>query len=684
MLRSYDAGGRALVVSIYFVLPLSSAISRCLRKIITYKPRRARWQQMTVRESDANELDTSPDSFDALEGLDPSFLKENAELVDAYKNIRWNSVQSLNALVGCIEKTILKYKNPNDAIKRAMESIYRQLLQKYPLLFGYWKRFTAVQYQLYGLEKSIATLKEALESFPNSLELWCDYLNVLCVNSADKVELIRENFLMAKDKIGYHFLSHPFWDRYIEFETKHQEWNSLNSIYAELLCIPLHQYARYGTAYRKFLADHVEFTPHNNLDVEIRKTHGLVTAVWPFESKIKQGFFNVTPVSDEELANWDRYLTYVEENEATKVFPTKFIESVFQRCLVPCLYYEHFWIKYHNWLELAKNSDLLTLIDSYQRGISRLPRSSKQFRYRFLDFLKKNYRKDKELILLSFTQTTAACIKLFPSETFLISEYLVLLKRSRFASSINQDEKEIHGQQILYAKELESAVSSYLNGTVDKGKPLQDMINDVNLPTVVVELIKTTWLTLKNSMQTRKYFNFYGKNRLFRSSTAFWLTYYKFEKSNQNFAKLNRFINDLGTEINLPVTIINDILRDYNSFYLANSNAGMYQTVRSAEEDYNKLYSVDPILLSRFKRNDPLWVPGRSQNTSIADWYRTKQFRENGHPGILSDKPQISNTIVESSTRSQGNRRPPLPSFKNLEKINQQPRYENSELPLSC
>lgn len=637
---------------------------------------------MTQKEADSNELETSVDSFDVLEGLDPSFLKENPQLVDAYKNIRWDSVQSLNALVGCVEKTVLKYKNPNDSIKRAMEGIYRHLLQRYPLLFGYWKRFTAVQYQLYGLEKSIATLGEALASFPNSLELWCDYLNVLCVNSADKVELIRENFLVAKDKIGYHFLSHPFWDKYIEFETKHQEWINLNSIYAELLSIPLHQYARYGTAYRKFLADHVEFTPDKNLDIEIRKTHGLVTAIWPFESKIKQGFFNITPVSQEELANWDRYLTYVEKDEVAKDFPIKFIECVFQRCLVPCLYYEHFWIKYHNWLERAKHADLLTLIDSYQQGISRLPRSSKRFRYRFLDFLKKSYRKDKELILLIFTQTTAACIKLFPNESSLILEYLVLLKRSRFASSIKQDEKEISAQQIRYAQELESAVSSYLNGAVDKGNPLHDMINDVNLPIVVVELIKTTWLTLKNSMQTRKYFNFYGKNRLFRSSTAFWLTYYKFEKSNQNFAKLNRFINDLGTEINLPVTIINDILRDYNSFYLANSNAGMYQTVHSAEEDYNKLYSADPILLSQFKSNDPQWVPGRSPNSSITDWYKSKQFKENGHPGILDDKPQISNTIIEFPTRSQGNRRPPLPSFKNLEKMNQQPKYENSELSL--
>lgn len=624
-----------------------------------------------------NEPSTHGGSEDVLQGLDPSFLRENPQLVDAYRNISWNSVQSLNALVGCVEQTVIKYKNPNEAIKAAMEGIYRQLLKKYPLFFGYWKRFTAVQYQLYGLEKSISTLRQALENFPNSLELWCDYLNVLCANSADKVELIRENFQIAKDKVGFQFLSHPFWDKYIEFEIKHENWDSLNSIYAELITVPLHQYARYGTAYKKFLTQHTEFTSNSNVDDQIRATHALVTAVWPFESKIKQGYFNITPVSEEELNNWDRYLTFLEQEEGSNKFSYKFVQSVFERCLVPCLYYQHYWIRYHKWLETAKHSDLFTLIDSYQRGISRLPPKSKQLRYDFLEFLKRNYRRDKELVLLTFTQTTSTSIKLLPGETSLITEFLVMLKRSRFASSIEQGEEEVQEQQVSYAKELESAVTSYLNGTVDKSIPLQDMINNINLPIVAVELIKTTWLTLKNTMQTRKYFNFYGKNRLFRSSTTFWLTYYKFEKTNQNFAKLNKFINDLGTEINLPITIMNDIIRDYQSYYLANSSAGMFQTVRSGED--SKFNTVDAVLLSLFKINDPQWTPGKYK-ISKGDWYRTKEYKENGHLGIIDDKPQISNTIIECSTKSQGNRRPALPAFKNLEKINQQPKYESIEL----
>lgn len=632
-----------------------------------------------AQKEQSTELRESIKSLDAFDGLDPSFLRDNPQLVEAYRSINWDSVQSLNALVGCVEKTVVKYKNPNDAIKRAMEALYNELLQRYPLFFGYWKRFTAVQYQLYGLEKSIATLERALKNFPNSLELWCDYLSVLCANSANEVDLIRKNFLLAKDKIGYQFLSHPFWDKYIEFETKDEQWGNVKSIYAELILIPLHQYARYGTAYRKFLNDHKQFGAHGNLDVEIRGTHKLVTGIWPYESKIKQSFFNITPVSEEELANWDRYLTFLMDNEITYKFPPRFVESVFERCLIPCLYYEHFWIKFHKWLEDARRFDLPTLIDSYQQGMRKLPQSCKEFRFCFLEYLQRNYRQDKELAFLAFTQTVSSCVKIFPGETVVVRDYLALLKRHRFLSRIDQDEKNVFDQQASYAKELESAVAAYMEGNVDKGNPLQDMINDINLPIIVVEMIKTTWLTLRNTMQTRKYFNFYSKNRLVRSSATFWLTYYKFEKSNQNFAKLNKFINDLGSKINLPGTVINDILKDYQFFYLVNSNAGDYQAARIGEDNQNRSYSVDPILLLQLKNNDPQWTPGNFHNGG-ADWYRTKEYKENCHPGIHDDKPQISNSIIECSTKSQGNRRPPLPTFRNLEKINQQPKYDNVEL----
>lgn len=622
-----------------------------------------------------NECDVVGGNLNALDGLESSFLRDNSQLVEAYENIDWKSVQSLNALVGSVEQVVIKYKNPNEKIKRAIETIYLQLLQRYPLFFGYWKRFTAVQYQLNGLAKSIATLGKAVEAFPNSLELWCDYLNVLCANNAGEVELIRKNFRIAKDRVGYQFLSHPFWDKYIDFETKHEAWDHLSDIYAELVTIPIHQYAKYDTAYKSFLISANSPKKEPDLEVKLRNTQKIVSLIWPFESKIKQSFFNITPVSEEELSNWDEYLKFLTHNQLKHSFSSKLIKATFERCLVPCLYYEHYWIMYADWSEQVQPLDLHTNIELYQRGMSMLPMNLRQFRFKFLTFLQKNYRNEKDYIFLIFGQTISSIIKLYPYEALLLTEYLAMLRRHRCGTSIDEDDKVIYDQLTSYSKELESAIKNYINHTVDKNALLQCLINDLNLPIIVVELIKTTWLVLKNTMQTRKYFNFYSKNRLFQSSVAFWLTYYKFEKSNQNFARLNKFVNDLGVEIFLPLTIMNDILNDYRSFYLANSNAGVYQTVRNGDDGGSEFHMMDPILLIQLKLNNPQWYPGRYKQS--LDWHRSREFRENGHPNILDDKPQISNTVLDQTTKIFGNRQLPLPTFRNLERINQPLKHDD-------
>lgn len=617
----------------------------------------------------------SKNSSSALKGLDTSFLKDNAQLVKCYQEIQWDNIGSLNALVASIEQVVVKYKDPNDAIKKAIEDIYMELLQKYPLFFGYWKRFTAVEYQLFGLEKSIATLAKAVEVFPTSLELWCDYLNVLCANSSIAVELIRTNFRIAKEMIGYQFLSHKFWDIYIEFESSHKQWRNVSSIYQELITIPLHQYAKYGAAYKTFLLSEHSTIADEEVDVKLHTTQQVVTAIWPFESKIKQSFFNLNPIPSEELENWDRYLDFLLNNKSELHFTKVLIKAVFERSLIPCLYYEHFWIKYANWIGMENQSDIHTVVELYQRGTSALPISSKMFRAQYLTFLKRAFTKDKDFVFTIFTEATAEYMKLWPSDSFLMAEYLSLLKRFQFGSTIEQQDREILSKQTSYSKFLESTVTSYLDRNMDRNIPLHDMVNDYNLSVVVVELIKVTWLVLKNAMQTRKHFNLLSKNPLLKSSVSFWLTYYKFEKSNQNFTKLNKFINNLGTEIFLPTTIINDILADYKTFYLTNATIADYQTLSATADNRNEIPLVDPILYSQLKINNPRWIPGQYRYN--ADWHKTREFKENGHPGIIDEKPQVSNILIELSSKSFGNNPPSLPTFRNLEKINQPMKYDD-------
>ncbi|CDH14470.1 related to Pre-mRNA-processing factor 39 [Zygosaccharomyces bailii] len=611
---------------------------------------------------------SSKDNSNALENLDPSFLRENPQLVNAYSTIKWDSIGSLNTLISIVEQLVVKYKDPNIAIKTAIEKIYCQLLERYPLFFGYWKRFTAVEYQLFGLKKSIDTLARAVQVFPTSLELWCDYLNVLCANSPTEVELIRKKFRMAKEKVGFQFLSHTFWDKYIDFETKHSHWHNLGSIYQELITIPLHQYAKYGGAYKAYLLSDNADVKDSNVDIKLKKTQKLVNAIWPYESKIKQNFFNLTPIAPEEIQNWEQYLDFLISSK--NKFSREFVHSVFERCLIPCFYYEHCWIKYVNWCEEVY--DWQVIVEMYQRGLSSLPTNCKTFRLKYLSFLKKNYRNKKDYVYTLYSQAVATYIKFWPSDTFLLKDYLAMFKRFYFSSMIEQDDETIFDQQKSYSAFLENALSKFLEGKIDKNIPLQDMVNDINVSIVVVELIKNTWLVLKNTIQTRKFFIAYSKNPLIKSSVTFWLTYYKFEKSLQNFTKLNKFVNDLGSVIFLPTAIVRDILDDYQNFFLLNASVADYQMFVPAIHTQKE---IDPILLIGSKFNDPTWSPGQFQN--ISEWHKRREFRENGHPGVIEDRPRITNIILQQNSRWFSNCPPPLPAFSNLEKINQPLKYDD-------
>ena len=196
------------------------------------------------------------------------------------------------------------------------------------------------RYQLHGLDRSIQTLANSVEAFPTSLELWCDYLNVLCTNNPEETDLIRTKFKVAKSFIGYQFLSHPFWDKYIDFETKNEEWSNLNGIYQELITIPLHQYAKYCTAYKNFLhgKNSLPEFKDDNLDSKFKRTYDLVNKMWVYESRIKKNFFNLTELPKDEIQNWKQYLEFMTENEDKLQLKLILVKSIFERCLIPVSY----------------------------------------------------------------------------------------------------------------------------------------------------------------------------------------------------------------------------------------------------------------------------------------------------------------------------------------------------------
>ncbi|CAB4254720.1 similar to Saccharomyces cerevisiae YML046W PRP39 U1 snRNP protein involved in splicing, contains multiple tetriatricopeptide repeats [Maudiozyma barnettii] len=625
---------------------------------------------------------------DALAGLDPAFIKENPEFVEAYGNINLKDIGALNTVLKSVDQLLKKYATPNDKIKNTVEIIFRQILSRYPLLFGYWKRFTAIEYQFHGLETSLKTLENATESFPHSVDLWCDYLKVLIVNYPKESELIKRKIDKAKELVGWQFYSHPFWDLILDYYLKTE--TDVIQLYHELISIPLHQYAKYITAFKKLLTERKLTEDIKKVDAMGKQNQIMVNQIWRFESLIKQNYFNLTPLPPSEVENWINYTQFLTKTYCDK---PQLIRSVFQRSLIPCCFVEKIWVRYLTWnqsIDTTKDlSKLDDLIQLYEKGCRTLPKTTHEFRWMFIDRLEKSYASNekagKVLIFTSFCKCIKNMIEIWPYRQDQIKSmetYLRMLKISKYYSSLDTPSKQLISQQTTYSKYLETCINNFISDRVDHSIVLEDLINERNLAVVVVELIRTTWLVLKKTLQTRKYFNHFSKHPSLRTSVDFWAIYYNFEKSTKNFVRLNSFVSGLGTDLLLPTSFINDIINDYKIFYLLNSNITEYQTGKigpTSSHNSESAVILDPILEIGFKINNPKWTRKISNNGRInkIDAYKNSQYKENGHPGIVSDTPQITNSIIQRRSKSFKNILPGLPTFRNLEKINQIGNYRD-------
>ncbi|CDO91886.1 unnamed protein product [Kluyveromyces dobzhanskii CBS 2104] len=606
-----------------------------------------------------------------FEGLDQAFLKNNDAWVQNYTSVDWADITNIDKLIVSTESLVQKYNSPNESVKNNIYKVFDELLSRYPLFFGYWKRYVAVKYQLDGLEASISILKTSLNEFPTSIDLWIDMLNVNLTHNHSDSELIRNQFKKCESIVGSHFLSHDVWDKHIAYETKQGDWEKVYEVYEKVILQPLHQYARYYTSFKEFLEYHPEFADRESsiqLDTIFISNQEKVNKIWTYESQIKQPFFNIPELSETEIQNWDAYLSFLLQDAQ---FSKELLKCTFERCLIPCLRYEHFWDAYINWTEKYYGPEVMFSL--FDRALRALPTDNKSFKQKYIKHLEDTIDPYDKLSCKHYMDALHTFQIKWPHDTSFINKYLRFFKRKYFATSLNDDDEKILEQQDKYATFLDRTIKAYLSetprtGNIDNSSQLIAMINSSTLPVLVVELIKLHWLVLKNIVQCRKFFTYFSKLDQMKSSVMFWLTFYKFEKTQKNVAKLTKFVDQLGTEIFLPTKAINDIVQDFQRFYLTNADYNDYENSISQSR-----HGFDPIIHNDFKINDPTWKPNAKINK---DWYKTEKYKSNGHPGLLIDKPRIKNSIIEklASKRSMV---APLPAFKNLEKIHQKPKVED-------
>jgi pre-mRNA-processing factor 39 len=178
------------------------------------------------------------------------------------------------------------------------------------------------------------------------------------------------------------FQSHPFWDKYIEFEDRIGEPANVTRVYCRAFQQITYNFTKYFEKFRSLVSTRpieelgdeetlesvqkavdaetidvgYELAPleleraiRAKLDqhylaiyAEVQKA---VHERWTFENAIKRSYFHVTDVDESELENWHKYLKYEEEQGDLKR-----IMFLYERCLVACALYEQFWLRYARWL----------------------------------------------------------------------------------------------------------------------------------------------------------------------------------------------------------------------------------------------------------------------------------------------------------------------------------------------
>ncbi|EGS18804.1 uncharacterized protein CTHT_0054140 [Thermochaetoides thermophila DSM 1495] len=306
------------------------------------------------------ELDSDPDNFENWERL----------------------VRTCENLEGGLNR------NSSPQALATLRDSYDRFLLKFPLLFGYWKKYADLEFNIAGPEAAEMVYERGCASITNSVDLWTEYCSFK-METTHTPHLVRELFERAATHIGLDFLSHPFWDKYLEYETRQEAHDRIFAILKRVIYIPMHQYARYYERFRQMAhtrplhelvssdvlirfraeveAEAAQFAMQKTeLEIErdirakidayyyqvFQTTQTETNKRWTFEAEIKRPYFHVTELEHAQLANWRKYLDF-EEAEGNY----HRIVALYERCLVTCALYEEFWFRYARWMAAQEKKE---------------------------------------------------------------------------------------------------------------------------------------------------------------------------------------------------------------------------------------------------------------------------------------------------------------------------------------
>lgn len=133
-------------------------------------------------------------------------------------------------------------------------------LARYPLCYGYWKKFADLERRSGLNDKAEEVCIQGLQAIPLSIDLWIHYINLLLgtldMNLPESPQRIRSVFEDAVMAAGLDFHSDRLWDLYIEWEKEQGNMKNATAILDRVLRFPTQLYNTHYDKFKEHLNSH--------------------------------------------------------------------------------------------------------------------------------------------------------------------------------------------------------------------------------------------------------------------------------------------------------------------------------------------------------------------------------------------------------------------------------------------
>ncbi|KAG0464216.1 hypothetical protein HPP92_020285 [Vanilla planifolia] len=322
----------------------------------------------------------------ALEPASMSYVDSIKERIRALLGSKQGNFDAWTLLIKEVEET-----SPVDM--QSICLVYDSFLSEFPLCYGYWSRYAGLKVHLCTINDAQEVYEQAVKVASHSVHLWFSYCSFAILSFEDPAD-VRRLFQRGLSYVDKDYLCHLLWDKYIEFEYSHKQWNQLAHILINTLRFPTRSLHNYYESFKKlvFLLEedlgikngmttqpevlpdcqlshavvcgYAEISNVANLldesllgpetlrkyfsvgEVLYGKSKQLDKCISSFEVRIRRQHFHVKPLDEFQLENWHEYLTFVEDQGNFD-----WTVKLYERCLIPCANYMEFWIRYVDFVD---------------------------------------------------------------------------------------------------------------------------------------------------------------------------------------------------------------------------------------------------------------------------------------------------------------------------------------------